>query len=490
MAERPNILFLFSDQHAQRVAGCYGDGIAETPALDGLAAAGVTFDACHTPSPICGPARMSMLTGREPNDTRVWTNNDMLPSDMPTYAHALTAAGYETISIGRLHALGPDQHRGFTTRLVGDHSPNWPGVARHDMGVLSKTHGPNRVSVERSGRGNSAYQSLDEATLEAALAQLDQLGERRQAGDAAPFFLQVGFMLPHPPYVARPEDYDRFEGRVPPAAIPAPDDPHPWVDWWRRVRGVADVTKAEAARSRAAYYALVRRMDLHIGRILDRLAALGLSEDTLVVYASDHGDHIGERGLWWKHTMYDDSVKVPLLLRWPGRIPAGARRGENVGLLNVTAAFLEAAGAPPLPNSSADSLLSLARGTAEDWADTVVSEYCANPEEAYSGGRWTLQRMVRTGPWKYIWHDGFPEQLFDMQADPEERHDLAGDPGQSDRLAQFRDRALAGWNPEAIRAAMAARARDRELLCRWAGAAPPRDALRWEFPPDINRLDG
>lgn len=485
----PNILFIFSDQHAQRVAGCYGDGVAQTPALDQLARDGVTFDNCYTPSPICGPTRMAMLTGREPNSTGNWTNNDMLPSDIPTYAHALTIAGYDTISIGRLHALGPDQNRGFTTRLVGDHSPNWPGVARHDMGILRKTHGPNRVSVERSGAGNSAYQDVDEATLDATLAQLDTVQTRQHCGDPRPFFMQVGFMLPHPPYVARAEDLAACAARTPHPTSAPNDDPHPWVDWWRKNRDIADVSDEEVARSRAAYYALVRRMDVHIGMILDRLTANGLDQDTLVVYASDHGDHLGERGLWWKHTMYDESAKVPLIMRWPGRFSGGQRRNENVSLLDVSASFTDAAGAEMMPNTAGTSLIPLAQGTSTAWDNTIFSEYCVDPGEPYSGGEWTLQRMVRCGSWKYVYHHAFPEQLFDLETDPQERIDRALDPACIGVLSDLRARALTGWDPEQIKTKMACRALDRDLLRRWANAAQPSDVLRWEFDPETNCLD-
>lgn len=489
MSKRPDILFIFSDQHAQRVAGCYGDAVAQTPALDRLAYEGVTFDGCYTPSPVCGPARMAMLTGRAPHDIGCWTNNDVLPSDTPTYAHALAAAGYDTISVGRLHVLGPDQHRGFAVRRVGDHSPNWPGVARHDMGVLSRTHGPNRISLERCGKGNSAYQNLDEACLEAALAELDAIRDRRKAGDGRPFFMQVGFMLPHPPYVARPEDYALFDGKVPPARNPAPATPHPWVDWWRKNRQLEDVTDAEAERARTAYYALVRRMDLHVGMVLERLAALGLDDDTLVVYASDHGDHLGARGLWWKHTMYDESARVPLIMRWPGRLPKSERRCHNVSLLDVSATFLDCADAAQLPNSTARSLLPLAADNAAPWGDTIVSEYCASPDEPYSGGEWTLQRMVRADRWKYIHHVGFQGQLFDLEADPDEECDLAADPQFADVLARLHAQAVANWHPDAIREAMTIRSRDREVLRRWATAAQPDDTLRWHFPPEINWLE-
>lgn len=491
MGERrqPNILFLFSDQHAQRVAGAYGDPVAETPALDRLAAEGVTFESCYTPSPICMPARMAMLTARHPHRNGVWTNNDVLASDIPTYAHALGAAGVRTSLVGRLHALGPDQWHGFERRLVGDHSPAWPGVGRHDMGILRRTHGPNRVSVERCGPGNSAYQDLDEATTEAALAELDRLAAAR-AGGGAPFFLSVGFMLPHPPYVARAEDYARFAGRVPPPCQPEPPaDEHPWLAWWRDNRRLADLPPGNVAHARAAYYGLVRRLDIHLGRLLERLDASGLAGETLVVYASDHGDHLGERGLWWKHTFFEESVKVPLILRWPGVLPKGERRDRVVDLLDVAAGLLEAAGAPRLPGADGRSLLPVARDKAAPWTDEVFSEYCVDASQPYAGDRATQQRMVRRGRWKLIHIHGHAPMLFDLEDDPQETRNRAADPS----CAAVRDallaRVLEGWDPEAVAATLEARVPARALLRAWAEAVRPADPIRWQFDPDINRLD-
>ena len=305
---RPNLLFLLSDQHAQRVAGCYGDPIAQTPNLDALAARGVTFDNIYCPSPVCVPSRMSMLTGRYPSAQACWTNDDHLATDRPTMAHSLGAAGYAPTLIGRAHFMGPDQLHGYVTREVGDHSPNWAGVPRHDMGVLEGANDPWRASVERSGRGKSGYQVKDEATAEAAVAHLHELGERRRRGDDAPFAVTVGFMLPHAPFVATPSDYDRFAGLVPPPSLPTPaaDAEHPWLSWWRHDRGIGQVSADAMIRSRTAYYALVYRLDVMLGQVLTALDQAGLRDDTLVVYASDHGEQIGERGLFWKHTFYDE----------------------------------------------------------------------------------------------------------------------------------------------------------------------------------------
>src|SRR5581483_6951433 len=331
---RPNLLFLFSDQHARRVAGCYGDGTGVTPTLDRLARDGVLFENVYCPSPLCVPSRMSMLTGRYPYEQECWTNDDYLRSDAATWLHAAGAAGYRPVLAGRLHAMGPDQLHGYAERRVGDHSPNWGGVPRHDLGVLEKANDPWRESLERSGIGQSAYQVKDAETVTAACDYLREVAAARRDGRSDPFCLTVGFLLPHPPYVAWREDYERFDGRVPPPAYAAPpESAHAWEAWWRENRGIADVDDAAVRRARTAYYGLVYRLDSMIGEVLACLSQLGLADDTLVVYTTDHGDQLGERGLWWKHTLYEDSVRVPLILRWPARLPRRQRRAQVADLL-------------------------------------------------------------------------------------------------------------------------------------------------------------
>jgi choline-sulfatase len=489
MSKRPNLLFLFSDQHAQRVAGCYGDATGATPNLDRLAGDGIVFDNVYCPSPLCVPSRMAMLTARWPHEQECWTNDDYLRSDAATWLHSLGAVGYRPVLAGRLHAMGPDQLHGYAERRVGDHSPNWGGVPRHDLGVLDKANDPWPESLERSGIGQSAYQVKDAETAEAACAYLREFAKSR-SGDGDPFCLTVGFLLPHPPYVAWREDFERFAGRVPPPACAEPPAfAHPWEAWWRSDRGIADVTHDVAMRARTAYYALTYRLDALIGSVLACLAECGLADDTLVVYTTDHGDQLGERGLWWKHTLFEDSVRVPLVLRWPGRLPAGGRRAQVANLVDVAATMIDALGGTPLPHGRGRSLLPVARDPRATWDDETFVEHCTDVVPAWTGGRATQQRMIRSGRFKLIHYHGYAPQLFDLAEDPHERRDLAGDP----RHAATRDRLLAcvldGWNPDAIAARIAARRREKDVIDRWARNIRPPDAFRWTLTPEQNRLE-
>jgi choline-sulfatase len=491
VVRRPNLLFLFSDQHTQKVMGCAGDKLVRTPHLDRLARRGLVFDNAYCPSPICVPSRMSMLTSRHPSAQDCWTNDDFLASDRATWLHALGAAGYRPGLVGRLHAMGPDQMHGYVERVIGDHSPNYGGVKRHDMGPLNDTNDPWRASLEISGPGQSSYQLKDMDAAAAACAELERIAEGRRGGDRAPFALTVGFMLPHPPYVSWREDYALYADRMgmPELPAPTPEQDHPWLRWWREDRGIAETNPGDVRRARAAYWGLVTRLDILIGQVLDRLESLGLAEDTLVVYTSDHGDQLGERGLWWKHSFYDESAKVPLIMAWPGGLPAGERRKQIVNLVDVTATMLEAMGAAALPNAQGRSFLAAARDPRAAWLDDTVSEYCTDQVPSWTGGMAVQQRMIRVGEWKLIYYHGYRPQLFNLAEDPHELLDLAEAPPHRAVRERLLALLLADWDPDAIAARMRARRKDKDVIGAWARATSPQDQHRWAVTPEQNRIE-
>lgn len=493
--QRPNLLYIHTDQHNPYVTGCYGDPLVQTPNLDRLAANGVVFENTYCNSPICVPSRMSMLTGRHPYQNEVWTNSHSLASGIPTLAHAMGAAGYRPVLIGRMHAVGPDQLHGYAERLVGDHSGNHIGGRGPDRGVLDGTAGPERVSVVKSGPGQSAYQVHDEYVTAATVDYLNRLGVKKRAdGKLDPFSLTVGFMLPHPPYVARQEDYAVYADRMIMPQKPAPFDAvkHPFLRAWREHTGIVEVTEAEIRRSRAAYWGLVHRVDRMIGQILQALETNGLADDTLIVYTSDHGDMQGEHGLWWKHVFYEESVKVPLIVAWPGVIPGGQRCERVVSALDVNATILDALGAPPLPNSPGRSFLGLISKArvATAWEDIAFSEYCADEYVPFKidNGK-TYQRMIRQDEWKLIYYHGLEPQLFHLAADPGELVDRAQDPACQAVRQALLARLLEDWNPEVIAVKMAGKRADNAVLRAWARQTNPPDQYRWELRPEMNYLN-
>lgn len=485
MSKRPNILILYSDQHAQRVAGCYGDPVVRTPNLDALAGRGVTFDNTYCPSPICLPSRMSLLTAREPHRQECWTNNDILPSGVPTLAHSLGAAGYRTTLIGRLHSLGPDQLRGFASREIGDHSTNWIGGMAHDLGILDKANDPFRESLRNSGAGQCSYELHDRDVTAATVARLEQLG---QAESPEPFAMVVGWLLPHAPYVCSPNLYDYYAGRVPPPRLGVPGDEHEHYAWWRHNRDIADPTPDEMLHTRTAYYGMVDALDGMIGSVLDALEKSGLADNTIVVYTSDHGEHVGNRGLWWKSTLYDESAKVPLVVSWPGKLAGGERRDEVCGLIDLTATLLDMAGAPPLPFSQGRSLLRVLGDGAAPWINETFSEYVNDGAASWAGGRVTVSRMIRRDSWKLIYHHGQRAQLFNLEADPFEEHDLSHQPAHAAVKKALTDQILSGWDPDRIAAMQEQRKAEHALLAEWARQVRPADEHRWILRAEDNWL--
>lgn len=495
---QPDILFLFSDQHARSVSGAYGDPLGATPNLDALAARGVTFDNAYCPSPICTPCRMSLLTGRWPHEQSCWTLDDMLASDLPTYAHALGAAGYRTISIGKMHAIGPDQYHGFTERLIGDCGPNWMGVERQKLGPLVGAQGPSGPgpgadglsrSLALTGRGQSGYEVVDDAATDATCARLAALGRARAAGDATPFCITTGFILPHCPFVARAADYDRFEGRVPPPHLPVPGDEPAWLAQWRRESCTEQASDDAIMQARTAYWALVYAMDAKIGRILQALKDAGLSDNTLIIYASDHGEHAGERGLWWKNTMYDESAAVPMIMSWPGHLPAGARCDKVANLIDIGATMIAAADAPVLPRSHGHDLLPVARDPLADWKDETFSEYVTDLSSPWTGAETKCVRMVRSGRWKYVHAHGHRPMLFDMLKDPDETCDLWDSPEQADVRAELSARVMDGWDPVAITAEVGTRCAEKEILRSWGQKTRPASTAQFVIKDSDNWID-
>jgi len=475
---RPDIVMMMTDQHAARILGAAGDRHADTPALDRLATQGTRFENCYCPAPLCVPSRMAFLTGLEPQTTGVLTNDNYLPSDIPTIAHAMGAAGYDCHLVGRMHFYGPDQLHGFAARPIGDIGASFPGGAPPGIGPLTPGRGNRGPELAHSGAGETSYQAYDLAVADHAERTLTALKNRRKR-TGRPFFALVSLFCPHPPYIARAEDYARFSGTLPPPRLPPPETDHPAIAAWRRAGKVDDLTDEAIARSRAGYYGLVRMIDRICGRVLKCIEG---QENTVTIYTSDHGECLGERGLWWKSVFYDESAKVPLIVRGPGIAPDAVDR-RVVSLMDLSATLLDLAGAAPLPGQTGRSLMN-----ATDWQDRCTASYYGGLMNiAVSDVR---HRMLRRGDLKLTIHDGAPPQLFDLGADPDELHDLAGDPEWRDRLDDLIAEATEDWDAAGI-AEMQKRQAGRVAVIRdWVRRTAPPEPMRWRDPqPGRNRYE-
>ena len=485
-----NLLVILSDEHSPKALGCAGHPFVHTPNLDALAARGTRFAAAYTPSPICVPARAALATGRMLHAMgRHYDNADPYDGAIRSWHHALRDAGHEVVSIGKLHFRGlpgdpsrglPSDDHGFSEERLAMHVVDGKGDL---LALIRDETAPARKGAAKmaagAGPGESDYTRYDRDIC--ADAQI-WLRNRAKAAPDKPWCLFVSLVTPHFPLTAPPEHFYRYPPELvgmPKLYAPEERPHHPFLaDYAATIpydRHVPDT--ATVQRMMAGYYGLVSFMDEQVGKILACLEACGLGAETRVLYASDHGDNVGARGLWGKSNMYEESAGVPVLLAGEG-VPRGATCATPVSLTDVFATVLDAVGCAEKPPVGSESLFGLARGASA--GRRVVSEYHA------SGSR-EAAFMLREGRWKYLRYVTYPTQLFDLEADPEELRDLAGDPAYAATLTRLEAalRAELGADPAALDAAV--KARQAAILAENGGreAVLARGDLPYSPPPGV-----
>lgn len=440
-----NVLFIMSDEHNKRVARCYGHPMIRTPNLDRLAARGTRFAWAYTNSPICVPARASFATGRYVHQIRCWDNAIAYDGQAPSWGHRLMEQGHRVISIGKLHYKASQPHvNGFDEEFLPLHIVN----GRGDLLGLIRDELPRRPGSAKlgpeAGRGESEYTRYDREIAAAASRWLR--AEARKHRDR-PWVLYVGFVAPHFPLIAPGEFYDLYpEDRVPwPEMYDHDRRPrHPFLDAMRKCLCFDEPFDAPMVRRAiTAYFGLVSFLDDNIGKILAALEETGLAATTRVLYASDHGDNLGARGLWGKSTMYEESAGIPLIMAGPD-VPAGNVCATPVTLADGFPTFIQATGAQPHPDDArlpGTSLLEIARGLAPQ--RTVFSEY-------HAAGAVSASYMIRHGRYKYVHYVGLPPMLFDLEADSHERKDLACESAYKGVISECERRLRTIVDPEAV----------------------------------------
>ena len=468
-----------ADQLAARALPAYGNAVARTPHLDALAEEGVVFDNAYCNTPLCAPSRASLLTGRLPSAIGVYDNGAELPASIPTLAHYLRARGYFTCLAGKMHFIGPDQLHGFEERLTTDVYPagtDWiPDWSRPLDEPLPWYH--DMSSVLEAGISEATLQlDFDE---EVGFRSVRKLYDLARDGDGRPFLLVVSFTHPHDPFEMPRAYWKRYDDvdmpRVPLLRLDEVE-PHS-----RRIRvmcgtDTSGVTEEAIRRARHAYYAAVSYVDDKVGELLRTLELTGLRERTVVVFASDHGEALGERGLWYKMTFFEDSARVPLVFHAPERF-AARRVSENVSLVDLLPTLVEFAGGPVEAADPLDgaSLVPLLEGR-ERPRESVVGEYLAEGAQAPCV-------MLRRGALKYIHSPADPDQLYDLSADPLELDNVAS--GGHPELASLAAEARARWDFDELHAQVVASQRRRFLVADALAAGRPTS---WDYaPPDDSR---
>ena len=471
----PNILIVMVDQLNGTL---FPDGPADwlhAPHLKRLAARSVRFANSYTASPLCAPARASFMSGQLPSRTGVYDNAAEFASSIPTYAHHLRRAGYQTCLSGKMHFVGPDQLHGFEQRLTTDIYPadfGWtPDYRKPGERIDWWYHNMGSVT----GAGVAEITNQMEYDDEVAFAAEQKLYDLARGKDDRPWCLTVSFTHPHDPYVARRKYWDLYAdcAHLQPAmpALPYDDhDPHAQrifdANDWRNF----DITEGDIARSRRAYFANISYLDDKIGSILDVLERTG--QEAIVVFVSDHGDMLGERGLWFKMNFYEGSARVPLMIAAPGLAPGLIL--DPVSTIDLCPTLCDLAGvsmAEVMPWTDGESLVPLAHGRPR--TSPVAMEYAAEASITPLVG-------LRQGRWKYTNCAADPEQLFDLEADPQEMTNLADDRAYAKTLEHFRLLAATRWDLEGFDAAV------RESQARrWVVYESLRNGAYypWDFQP-------
>ena len=418
-----------ADQLAARYLGAYGHPLVKTPNLSRLATEGVVFENCYSPSPLCAPARATVMNGLLSSRTGVYDNAAEFPSAIPSWAHYLRKEGYKTCLSGKMHFVGPDQLHGLEERLTTDIYPadfGWTPDWRLRQERIDWWY-HNMTSVLQPGIAEISNQL--EFDDDVAFQAVRKIYDHARFDSNKPLALLTSFTHPHDPYAARKEFWDLYRDQdidMPktPRMAKRELDSHSQRLYEMSAMDDYTVTDADIRAARHGYYANISYVDSLVGTLIDTLDKTGMLDSTIIVFTSDHGDFLGERGLWYKMSFLEPSAHVPLIIWQPKRFKS-RRVKEPVSLADILPTFADlGAGQPVALARKVDgrSLVPLLQGASESPQATCWGEYLAE-------GAIAPVYMLRRGPWKFIHSPVDPDQLFNVDEDPEERNNLA--PGNS-----------------------------------------------------------
>jgi len=484
MVGKTNFLVIMADQLTPFMMGAYGNAQVQTPHMDRLCREGVRFDAAYSPNPLCTPARACFMTGRQSYELGCFDNAHSFSSEEPTFAHSLTLAGYDTVLAGKMHFIGPDQLHGFTKRLTTDVYPgdlSWvPVFHDKDRHIMQDPVG-NAVNYVKEATGAAEWTlflNYDEETHFRAKEYLYDMASESDRREK-PFCLCVSYHNPHDPFKVPAKHYDMYKDAD--MDIPSQESiaqaEKTTIDKWLH-DGFHRLDKFDAAQPenllavRRAYAALVTYIDDKLGELLDVLRHTGQLDNTVVLFTSDHGDMLGERGMVQKRCFYEWSSRVPMILR----LPSGAYAGRTVkmpcSLLDVGATLLELAGAETFTAPQTDGVSLLRTLREPECPRDVFSEYHGE------GVMWPCF-MVRRGDWKYTYIHEKESQLFNLADDPDERCNLSGQAAYQAIENELRAAILRRFSPERVLTYLDESTAKRAIV----RAANAVNGVRWDYTP-------
>ena len=460
-ASQPNFVIFMLDQLAPQFMPAYGHKVAQMPALTAFADAAVVFDAAYCNYPLCAPARYSFMAGRLPTKIGAWDNGAEFAAEIPTFAHHLSALGYDTTLSGKMHFCGPDQLHGFHRRLTTDVYPSdFAWVPNWDQPEARLDWFHNMDVVRQAGIcTRSAYLDFDDEVVFQARRHLFDLARKQ---NEQPFCLVVSLISPHDPYLTRREYWDRYRHddidmpRLGSGDVQA--DPHSQ----RIINGIGmqhpAPTAEQVRNARHAYYGSLSYIDERFAELRQTLQESGFADNTVTIVTGDHGDMLGERGLWFKMNWFENSARIPLLIHAPNRFRS-RRIAAAVAQIDILPTLLELAsdGRDLHDEVITDGRSLVPHLLGGNGHDEAIGEYTG--EGASAPGI-----MIRRGAYKFIHCPTDPDQLYDLVADPLEVSNLASSPQHAGRVATLRQEIATGWNLDAIRSTVIASQRRRRYL--------------------------
>ena len=445
MTKPMNLLFIFSDQHTRHASGCYGSSIVKTPNLDRLAEGGTLFRNAYCNGPICVPSRGSMATGMSVNALEVWDNCSPYFGQAPSWGHRMLSEGKRAVSIGKLHYRDTSDPNGFDEEIIPMHIIQGVGmlftICRNPMPTQKKFS----WLVENSGAGDSTYLQYDHDITQRSIAWLEDVASKNSD---QPWALFVSLVCPHPPWIAPEQFFNLYPSEeipLPVAYSESERSMHPGLEDFRRFFGVQGKFDNETLKKvTAAYYGMISYLDENIGKLMATLDKTGLSENTRVIYSSDHGESMGQKGMFSKCNMYEESVGIPMIMSGPD-LPKGQEIDTPTQLMDIFPTILEATGVTQKDEDQeleGESLISLAEGKVPD--RSILSEQ-------HSAGTKSALYMIRKGKWKYVHYvEGYSSHLFDLENDPLELKDLGNDPDFTDQLNSMEKELRTHLDPEIV----------------------------------------
>jgi len=422
-SDKPNILVIMSDEHNASVLGCCGNDIVQTPNLDRLSRRGVTFDSCYCNSPLCVPSRLSFTSGKYASRVSAWNNNCWLPTaDYPSLPRAMNATGYESVLCGKMHY---DKTRRYGFREIGNMntSDKYGKGSRRKADDLEPKPGLSGRFNEFRTANDSGIMTHDRKVTAGTVEFL----KNRKASDK-PFFMLAGYIAPHFPLIVPEKYWQQYRGKVPMPKIPKGHLESQPLNYKHLRIGfnAEDVPDEIVRKGRELYYGLAQWVDEEIGKVLKALGDSEMADNTVVIYTTDHGENMGEHGLWWKNCLYEHASRVLLIVSWPARWKGGQRRTQVCSLVDVVQTIADLGGADVPADWDGDSMIQWLDDPGTEWKDIAVSEYYAhNIASGYA--------MIRKGRYKYVYHTpadaGHPaeRELYDLQSDQGEFNNLAGE---------------------------------------------------------------